>query len=81
MSNLMRDRRKSQLPRGWFKWTVEFSVDAVWVADGFELTDETALEMLACRLGYAVESELGARVIKAPSQKRIAKVQGYERVS
>lgn len=60
------------------KWTVEFEVSENWVADGFEFSDELALEMLSDVLGYAYERELGARVVKAPSQLKIAKIQGYE---
>jgi hypothetical protein len=59
-------------------WTVQFSVSENWVADGFEMTDELALDMLAHRLGFAYESELGAKVIKSPAQTRILKLQGYE---
>ena len=60
-----------------YKWTVEFTVSANWVEDGFDLTDERALEMLQSDLGYAYESELGAHVIKAPSREAILKEQGY----
>lgn len=59
------------------KWTVEFSVDSSWVADGFDLTDERAKEMLASDLGYAYGHELKARVLKYPSAERIARLQGY----
>ncbi|MEQ8308061.1 MAG: hypothetical protein RIA09_16005 [Hoeflea sp.] len=62
------------------KWTVEFEIDATWVADGFVMTDERALEMLASDLGWASESELGAKVIKHPSLLKIAKLQGYPSV-
>lgn len=61
-----------------YKWTVEFSVDASWVADGFDLTDERALDMLANDLSYAdAGQELKAKVIKSPSAKAIRKEQGY----
>lgn len=61
------------------KWTVEFSVDESWVADGFNLTDERALDMLAHDLGWAnVETELTARVVKSPSKERIAHLQGFQ---
>lgn len=62
-----------------FKWTVEFSVDPYWVEDGFNITDESALEMLSSDLTYAnIGTELKAKVIKAPDAKLIRKVQGYE---
>lgn len=60
-----------------YKWTVEFSVAPTWVADGFEMTDERALEMLSNDLSSAYGYELGTKVIKAPSQERIRKEQGY----
>lgn len=60
------------------KWTVEFEVDESWVADGFTLTDERALDMLSHDLQWAiVDTELSARVVKAPSEDRIAKLQGW----
>lgn len=58
------------------RWTVEFAVDSSWVADGFDLTDERAKEMLAYDLRYAYGHELGAKVIKSPSAERIARLQG-----
>lgn len=61
-----------------FKWTVEFTVDETWIADGFDLTNERAHDMLANDLSYAYAHELGARVIKSPDAEAIAKAQGYE---
>lgn len=61
------------------KWTVEFSVDECWVADGFILNDETALDMLANQLGWAdIETELSAKVIKSPTLDKIMKLQGFK---
>ena len=60
-----------------FRWVVEFTVDRVWVEDGFNLTDDRALQMLENDLQQAYGYELGARVIEAPDQKEIAKAQGY----
>lgn len=60
-----------------FKWTVEFTVDETWVADGFDLDDERAEEMLRNDLRYAYCEELGAKVIKAPSRRSINVAQGY----
>jgi len=60
------------------KWTVEFSIDKTWVEDGFDLTNDRALDMLANDLQYAnIGTELGAKVIKAPDKKLIRKIQGY----
>jgi hypothetical protein len=61
-----------------FKWTVEFEVDETWVADGFDLTDERALQMLANDLSYAYGHELGAKVLKAPKPEAVRKAQGYK---
>lgn len=62
-----------------YKWTVEFQVAAVWVADGFELTDDRALDMLASDLGWAhINTDLRAKVIKAPTKAAIRKEQGYK---
>ena len=60
-----------------FKWTVEFTVDETWVADGFNLTDSRAKEMLANDLVYSSPHEYSAKVIKAPDPAKIAKSQGY----
>ena len=60
-----------------FKWTVEFTVDASWVADGFEITAERAHDMLAATIGGAFNHEISAKVLKAPPQAAIRKVQGY----
>jgi hypothetical protein len=63
------------------KWTVVFEVSEEWVADGFILTSERALEMLANDLGYAdMSTELRARVIEAPDVWTLANTQGYTSV-
>lgn len=63
------------------KWTVEFEVDESWVADGFILTSDRALDMLSKDLGWAnIGTELGAKVIKAPRPGLIAKLQGYDTI-
>lgn len=60
------------------RWTVQFSVDESWVADGFDLTEERAKEMLNCDLRYAYGHEIGAKVLKAPAALRVGKLQGYK---
>lgn len=60
-----------------FKWVVEFEVDASWVADGFEMTQERAKGMIEQELGYSSADETGARILKAPPPDAIRKVQGY----
>lgn len=61
-----------------FKWTVEFEVHESWVADGFDMTDERAREMLTETLPCAFDMELKARVVKSPSARAIRMAQGYE---
>jgi len=61
-----------------YTWVVRFDVAPLWVADGFTLSDERALEMLGADLSSANMSfELAARVLSAPSPLRIAREQGY----
>jgi hypothetical protein len=65
-----------------FKWTIEIEVDETWVADGFDMNDRAALDMLACRLPYAnMSSELKAKVVAAPDAELIATTQGYKSVA
>lgn len=61
-----------------YTWTVELTVDASWVADGFDLSDERAKEMLNRELPFAYGHEIAAKVISAPDAERIAKEQGYK---
>jgi len=58
------------------KWVVEIEVDARIVGDGFDLTDVRAVRMLKEHLPYAFGSELGARVLEAPKESEIRKLQG-----
>lgn len=60
-----------------FKWTVEFEVDEIWVADGFDLDAERAEAMLMNDLTFAEGHEVSAKVIAAPSRERIREAQGY----
>lgn len=61
-----------------FKWVVEIEVDEVWVADGFDLSNEKAQEtLLNGILQYAYSYEKSLKVLKAPKQKAILKAQGY----
>ena len=61
-------------------WTVELSVDESWIADGFDLTEERALEMLNTTIPYAYGHELEVKIIKSPKTIKIAKLQGYRTV-
>lgn len=60
-----------------YSWVVRFDVAPQWVADGFIMTDTTALEMLSDVINYANEHELAASVISAIGAERIAEEQGY----
>lgn len=61
--------------RGWAEWTVTFRVAPCWIADGFKLTDERALEMLASDLRYAdIGTELDAQVIAAPTEVELDRI-------
>lgn len=60
-----------------FKWTVEFTIDETWVADGFDLTTERAQRMIEKELGWARSTEVHAKTVKAPDPKSIRKAQGY----
>lgn len=64
--------------RGHYRWTVEIQVDAVWVADGFEMTDDRIERMLMNELSSATEYEVAGRVLTAPDPDRIAREQGYK---
>ena len=61
-----------------FKWVVEFEVTEAWVADGFNLSEEKAKNMLANCLPFAYGTELSAKIKKAPSEKSIRLMQGYK---
>lgn len=64
-----------------FKWTVAFEIDERWVADGFVLTDQRALDMLSSELPNAFfGTELKAKVIEAPATVDLAKAQGYSNI-
>lgn len=61
-----------------FKWILEIEVDRTWVADGFNMTDQRAQDMLSEHLSYAHQSEIGARVLSAPDPRDIRSAQGYQ---
>lgn len=61
-----------------YRWIVAFDVAPEWVADGFTLSDATALDMLSEKAPFAnVDTELAAAVISAPAPLRIVREQGY----
>lgn len=60
-----------------FSWVVRFTVAPTWIQDGFTLSDERALAMLALEVGGAYGNELSAQILEAPSPLQIARMQGY----
>jgi hypothetical protein len=61
-----------------FKWVVEFEVTEDWVADGFDINQYRATDMMANALPYANSDEFKATVLKAPEPKSIRQTQGYK---
>jgi hypothetical protein len=60
-----------------FKWIVSIEVDPLWIADGFNLTEERLNEMLLRELSWAYAHEVKGQIIEAPDPKAILKEQGY----
>jgi hypothetical protein len=73
IEHIVRDR----LRRSPFTWLVEVTVDERWVADGFELDDDRAQDMLERELSYATSDEVHARVLSAPPRHLVRFAQGY----
>lgn len=61
-----------------FKWTIQIEIAERWVADGFNLTDEQAQDMIEQRLSCATPDEVKARVVRAPSASALASAKGDE---
>lgn len=62
------------------KWIIEMSVDNIWIADGFNRTNERAQRMLENDLQFAFSHEVSAKVLAAPCPHVIARLQGYKTV-
>lgn len=58
-----------------FKWVVVFEINSEWVADGFEMTDERAANMLLNDLCHCRSTEVRAKVVVAPDKRDIKRVQ------
>lgn len=65
-------------PDKFYTWTVELSVSATWVADGFNLADEedVATLLLEGRLSHACGAEVKGKIVNAPPAAEIAAEQG-----
>lgn len=62
-----------------FSWLIRVDVAPMWVADGFHMNNQVALDMLAEKLPYADMSfELGAAVLVGPDPRRIINENGWE---
>lgn len=61
-------------------WTVEIAVDETWIADGFDLTDKRAQDIMERALPYARGDEIACRVTSRPDDEAIATLQGYRSV-
>lgn len=70
-------RGRGTLPAKAFRWAVEIVVSEVWVADGFDLTEERLKEMVMSDLSCAHGHEVRVAIVKRPDPKAIAKAQGY----
>jgi len=57
-----------------YKWAVEIGVTENWVDDGFDMTDDSAHQMLSAFVPYAYGHELEARVLKPLDQVEIYKL-------
>ncbi len=61
-----------------YRWTLEISVAANWVADGIDLSDPNQRErMLEKCFPYLREGERSARMISEPNPEAVATEQGY----
>lgn len=58
------------------KWTVEIEVDKALISDGFTITEERVLTMLHDNYGFAYQHEFAARILSAPDESEILKLQG-----
>ena len=76
----IKDGRSEPNPNKFYWWTVRFGVSATWVADGFDMDDDRALQMLAEHLSYAQGHELRGEVLHAPDPREVAGEQGYSTV-
>lgn len=67
-------------PDKFYWWTVRLGVNATWVADGFDLDDDRAHDMLCHHLPHAMGTELCAEVLHAPNPAEVAGEQGFKTV-
>lgn len=75
----MSDFMEPPKPR-FFKWIVEFEISDNWIADGFDLGDGRAKDIIENALPFAYGHETKAKVLQAPSHIAIMREQGYKSV-
>lgn len=63
-----------------YKWTVEVEMDPMWVADGFDLTDERAVDMVRAYMPHVYGHEVRARVLSRPPDEAVATEMGFKSV-
>lgn len=63
-------------------WTIELGIEDTWIADGFDLKTEDDIEALKeaiqHRLPWAYGHEISLRVLRAPADEKVKKLQGFE---
>ncbi len=57
------------------KWTIEISVDEIWVADGFNPDDRQVQDAVETMLPFAKDGEVIAKVTKRPDRQKIFDLQ------
>jgi hypothetical protein len=66
--------------QGFYWWLIAVGVAPVLVADGVDLTDQRAHDMLTNQFSHADGSELKAIVLGRPPDEAVAKEQGFKSV-
>jgi hypothetical protein len=56
-----------------YTWVVEFQVNEIWVADGFNLTDKRAKKWIERDLLFSFPEETKTKVIQSPPKELLRK--------
>ena len=62
-----------------FRWRIEIEIDEVWVADGFEVTEDRIHDMVVSAIGFARPDEVLVRILASPHPDEILQAQGATR--
>lgn len=65
-------------PSRFYEWTVKVRVNAVWVADGFNLDADRMHDIMSHDLDYAHYHEIETEIVAAPDADEVAREMGYE---